>query len=120
MQEVDRLSGTGNRKDRITSGKQTFKGIQPKTLQLKPIFELEMARLHSGAASERTDTRNAIFTPIPVVVWQQPAKTNSINIQNETDTETHKNTHMPQIIQSNDIEPQKITSKGSLTSRIGT
>ena len=65
-----------------------------------------MPRLHSGAAIDRPEVTHLTLPPIPEVVWQQPQETHLTNIHNVLTNETHKDTHMPEFRQKNDVEAQ--------------
>ena len=67
-----------------------------------------MPRLHSGAAIDRPEVTHSTRPPIPIpeVVWQQPQETHLTNIQKTSTTETHKNTHMPECKQRNDVQSE--------------
>ena len=65
-----------------------------------------MPRLHSGAAIDRPEIANITLPPIPEVDWQQPQETHLTNNHKTSTTETHKNTHMPESLQRNDVESQ--------------
>ena len=70
-----------------------------------------MPRLHSAAATDRPETTNLNFPPIPEVVWQQPQETDIPNIYQTFNNETHKNTHMPESKHRSDIESQTLPIK---------
>ena len=65
-----------------------------------------MPRLHSGAAIDRPEVTHLTLPPIPEVVWQQPKETYSTNNHNVLTNETHKNPHIPEFKQRNDVEAQ--------------
>ena len=65
-----------------------------------------MPRLHSGAATDRPEITHWTLLPIPEVVWQQSQDTHETNIHKTLTNETHKNTHMPESKQKNDVESQ--------------
>ena len=71
-------------------------------------------RLHSRAATNRPEITHLTFPPFREVVWQQPQETHVTNIHKFLNSETHKNTHMPESKQRNDVElqtsPMKETS----------
>ena len=59
-----------------------------------------MPRPHFGAAIDRPEVTKLTLPPIPKVV------THVINIHNDLTNETHKNTHIPEFKQRNDVEAQ--------------
>ena len=65
-----------------------------------------MPRLHFWAATDRPETTNLKLPPIPDVVWQQRQETHLINFHKTSVTETHKNIHIPESKQRNDVESQ--------------
>ena len=65
-----------------------------------------MPRLHSGAAIDRPEVTHFTLPPIPEVFWQQPQETQITNIHIVLTNETHKNTHMPEFKQKNDVQSQ--------------
>ena len=65
-----------------------------------------MPRLHSGAAIDRPEVTHSTLPPIAEVVWQQPQQTHLPNIQNVLTNETHKDTHIPEFKQKNNVEAQ--------------
>ena len=48
-----------------------------------------MPRLHSGAATDRSEVTHLTLPPMPNVVWQQPRETHVTNIQKTLTDETH-------------------------------
>ena len=70
-----------------------------------------MPHLRSGAVTDTPETTILILQPIPEVVWQQPQQTHSTIIHETLNTETHKNTHMPEFRQRNDVESQTSPTK---------
>ena len=58
MQLKDRLPGTVDRKDRISSNKETCKVIQKELPKLQPEFKVKVLCLHLGAPIERPETSN--------------------------------------------------------------
>ena len=70
-----------------------------------------MPRLQSGAATGRPEITQLTLPPIPEVVWLQTQETNVANIHKTLTNETHKNTHMPESKQRNDVESQRIPMK---------
>ena len=65
-----------------------------------------MPRPHSRAATDRPEKTNLILPPIPEVVWQQPQETHLTNNHKTLITATHKNLHMPESKQKNDVQSQ--------------
>ena len=65
-----------------------------------------MPRLHSRAAIDRPEVTHLTLPPIPEVVWQQPQETHLTNSHNVLINGTHKNTHIFEFKQSNDVEAQ--------------
>ena len=65
-----------------------------------------MPRVHSGAATDRPEVTHLTLPPIPEVAWQQPQETHLTNIHTSSTTETHKDTHIPEFKQRNDVEAQ--------------
>ena len=70
-----------------------------------------MPRLHSGVATDKPEITNLILPPIPEVVWQQPQRLIQLKFIETSTTETHKNTHMPEFIERNDVESQTLSKK---------
>ena len=109
---MDLLLGTENRKDRTRSRKETIKTIQTKVLRLLPKLILVTPGLHSRSATDRPKTTKTILPLIPKVVWRQTRETDLIDIHNQSDTETLKNMHTPQVLQWNDVESQMSPPNG--------
>ena len=65
-----------------------------------------MPRLDSGAEIHRPEITETTPPLIPEVVWQQTQETQLSNIHKIASTETHKNTHMPEFKQRNNVESQ--------------
>ena len=65
-----------------------------------------MARLHSGAPTDRPEVTQLTLPPIPEVVWQQPQETHVTTINIFLTNETHKITLIPEFKQRNDVEAQ--------------
>ena len=65
-----------------------------------------MPRLHSGAAIDRPEVTHLKLPPIPEVVWQQPQETHLTNTHNVLTNDTHKDTHIPEFQQKNNVEAQ--------------
>ena len=65
-----------------------------------------MLRFHSGAAIDRLEITHLILPPIREVVWEQPQETHVTNVLETLTNKTHKNTHMPESKQRNDVESQ--------------
>ena len=66
-----------------------------------------MPRLHSGAAIDRqTEVTHITLPPFPGVDWQQPQETHLTNIHNVWTNETHRNNHIPEFKQRNNVEAQ--------------
>ena len=63
-----------------------------------------MPRLHSGAATDRSEATHLTLPPIQEVVWQQPQETHLNNIHNELTNENQNDTRTPK--QKNDVEAQ--------------
>ena len=82
-----------------------------KLLRLQPKFKLKKPRLHAGAAIDRREVTHLTLPPIPEVVWQQPQETHLTNIHNILTNETHKDTHIPELEQKNDVEAQTLPIK---------
>ena len=70
-----------------------------------------MPRLHSGAAIDRPEVTHLTLLPIPEVVWQQPQETHLTNIHNVLTNGTHKDTHIPQFKQKNNVKAQTLPIK---------
>ena len=71
MQQVDRLPGTDIGKADAGHTKGRSKQFKFEYPICSPKHNLESPCLHSGAASDRTETnKTANFPPIPQVVWQ--------------------------------------------------
>ena len=68
-------------------------------------------RLHSGAAIDRPEETHLTLPPIPEFVWQQPQEIHLTNLPNTLTNETHKNTHIPEFKQRNDVEAQTLPIK---------
>ena len=67
-----------------------------------------MARLHSGAARDRPETKISRLPPIPEVVWQQPTEnvTNQDNLNDTTNDSTLKTNVASQTSPSKGTQPQ--------------
>ena len=65
-----------------------------------------MPHLHSGVAIDRQEATHSTLPPITEVVWQQPQETHLPNIHNVLTNETHKDTHIPEFKQKNNVEAQ--------------
>ena len=70
-----------------------------------------MPRFQSGAAVDRPEVNHLTLPPIPEVVWQQPQGTHITNIHNVLTNETHKDTHIPEFKQRNNVEAQTLPIK---------
>ena len=72
-----------------------------------------MPRLHSGAAIDRTEVTHLTLPaiPEPEVVWQQPQETHLTIFYNVLTNEIHKNTHIPEFKQRDDVEAQTSPKK---------
>ena len=67
-----------------------------------------MPRLLSRAAIDRPEITK--LPPSPEVVSQQPQETHLKNIHTPPNTETHKNTHVPEVRQRNDVESSQTSA----------
>ena len=63
-----------------------------------------MPCLHSEAAIDKPEVTHSTFPSIPEVVWHQPQATHLTNVHNVLTNETHKDTHIPEFKQRNDLE----------------
>ena len=69
-------------------------------------YRIKVPRLHSWAAIDRPETTKTTTPRILEVVWQQPVIINVNIINKGSNTETHKNTHTPNLQQSEDVVTQ--------------
>ena len=90
MQPIDHFPGTDHRKDRISCQRAN----QP--------------HLHSGAATDRLETTNLIFPPIPEVVGQQHQETHLNDNHRNSTIKNNNSTHTPKFKRRNDVESQAL------------
>ena len=122
MQQLDRLPGTGDRKDRISSSKENQDNSSENA---QAAAQNVTFKIHVFSPDlQLTDRRRkkTVFPPKPEVVWQQSPltpveKTNLLNIPNDLNTGAHRNTHMPELKQTNVLESQTLPIYGT-SSRI--
>ena len=70
-----------------------------------------MPRHHSGAEIDRPEITRLTLPPTPQVVWQQPQETQVTNVLKTLNTQTDKNTQMPEFKWRNDVESRTLPMK---------
>ena len=70
-----------------------------------------MPRLNSETATDRPETTRTKLPSIPEVVWQPPPQTNLLNIHNDLNIETHKNTYTPELKEKTVVKSQTLQIK---------
>ena len=84
-----------------------------KLIKLQPNlkFKPKKPRLHSEAAIDGPEVALLTLSPFPEVVYQPAQETHVTKIHNFLANETHKNTHIPEFKQRNDVKAQTLPIK---------
>ena len=107
MQPIDRLAGTENRKDRISSKQEPIKVTRMKLLQLQHEINQEM-QLKNAPDLQLRDRRLLIqyFHQSQRLSGSNPRRLSQIKFKKIPKTETHNQTHMPDSKQKIDVGSQ--------------